>query len=112
MEQERLLKCMALVTSLLFCIQVSGLWFVHDAAYGQLKHQTSEPELGSISGEIYTNRMFGMTYQIPRGWHVDEAAMNESNAPTGDSVSHKSSTLLEISERPSDTPRVRGPGSS
>lgn len=38
-------------------------------------------DLGSISGNVYTNDSLGMTYEFPKGWFVDRAWMNAQNKP-------------------------------
>lgn len=39
-------------------------------------------DLGSISGNVYTNDSLGMTYEFPKGWFVDRAWMDAQNKPT------------------------------
>jgi hypothetical protein len=40
----------------------------------------AKPDPGSVSGNVYTNVLFGMRYEFPDGWHVDEVATNQANA--------------------------------
>lgn len=47
-------------------------------------------DLGSISGNVYTNDSLGMTYEFPKGWVVDRAWMDAQNKPA------------EVGARPTD----------
>jgi len=83
-------------------------------------------DLGSISGNVYTNNSVGMTYEFPKGWFVDHAWIDAQNKPVDlgtrptdpqeaaryDSmVAMKKGThaLLAVSEHGGDTASDRGP---
>jgi hypothetical protein len=83
-------------------------------------------ELGSVSGNVYTNDSLGMTYEFPKGWFVDRAWMEAQNKPADfgtrpndpqeaakyDSlVAMRKGThaLLAVSEKGTDTAQASGP---
>lgn len=67
----------------------------------------TEPDPGSVSGNVYTNEFFGMTYRFPQGWFVDKTETDQYNASTekfrtsqtgnGNSTVRPSYTLLIVS---------------
>jgi hypothetical protein len=69
---------------------------------------------GSISGNVYTNESFGITYVFPQGWFVDKKITDEMNSNAnkfresqseGDqSVFKPSYTLLRVSDGPQQAP--------
>lgn len=90
--------------------------------------QTAQPsaDLGSISGNVYTNDSLGMAYGFPKGWFVDHAWMDMANRPQDPgprpadpaeqakydaTVAAMQSThaLLAVSEHTADTPGGGGP---
>lgn len=90
--------------------------------------QTAQPsaDLGSISGNVYTNDSLGMAYEFPKGWFVDHAWMDMANRPQDPgprpadpaeqakydaTVAAMQSThaLLAVSEHTADTPGGGGP---
>jgi hypothetical protein len=80
----------------------------------------AKPDLGSVSGNVYTNVFFGMRYEFPEGWHVDEVATNQANADAKKLVDRQRAAgaggavqenyqLLEVSKGVPDGPRVGNP---
>jgi len=47
----------------------------------QNSNAASAFDLGSISGNVYTNNSVGMTYEFPKGWFVDRAWIDAQNKP-------------------------------
>jgi hypothetical protein len=70
------------------------------------------PDLGSVSGNVYTNESFGITYTFPQGWVVDKTALSRqtsseqksyaSQPQTDGSTPHGSYTLLMVSKLPEE----------
>jgi hypothetical protein len=70
------------------------------------------PDLGSVSGNVYTNDSFGITYTFPQGWVVDKTALSHqatseekfraSQPQTDGSALHGSYTLLMVSKIPEE----------
>ncbi|HXX19769.1 MAG TPA: hypothetical protein VEJ46_10230 [Candidatus Acidoferrum sp.] len=90
--------------------------------------QTAQPpaDLGSVSGNLYTNDSLGMAYEFPKGWFVDRAWIEAQNKPVDSGprptdpdeaakydsmVAMKQGThaLLAVSERGGDTASDSGP---
>ena len=96
------------------------------ASARQNSNAASAFDLGSISGNVYTNNSVGMTYEFPKGWFVDRAGIDAQNKPQDlgprptdpqeaekyDSmVAMKKGThaLLAVSEHGGDTASDSGP---
>lgn len=70
------------------------------------------PDLGSVSGNIYTNDSFGITYTFPQGWVVDKTALSHQTTseekfhatqPQTDGLTLRGSyTLLMVSKLPEE----------
>jgi hypothetical protein len=70
------------------------------------------PDLGSVSGNVYTNDSFGITYTFPQGWVVDKTTLSHqttseekfhaSQSQTDGSALHGSYTLLMVSKLPEE----------
>lgn len=70
------------------------------------------PDLGSVSGNVYTNESFGITYTFPKNWVVDKSALSRqtsseqkvyaSQPQTDGSTPHGSYTLLMVSKLPEE----------
>jgi hypothetical protein len=45
-----------------------------------------EPDLGSVSGNIYTNKYFGLTLTFPAGWSVQDDAVKKQISDKGKEI--------------------------
>ena len=87
---------------------------------------TSTADLGSVSGNVYTNDSIGVTYEFPKGWFVDRSWIDAQNKPTdlgprpsdpGEAAKYDSMAamkkgthaLLAVSEHGGDTASDTGP---
>lgn len=87
---------------------------VHTLQTGKAK-----PDLGTVSGNVYTNDSLGLTYAFPSGWLVDKDAVdsiNEQPAYASGQAPNKSPSLLMVSQQPEEarcegcsSHSVRGP---
>jgi hypothetical protein len=60
----------------------SNLVFTPSNASGGASQSTAAAvDLGSISGNLYSNDSLGMTYEFPKGWFVDRAWIDVQNKP-------------------------------
>jgi hypothetical protein len=69
---------------------------VHTLQTGKAK-----PDLGIVSGNVYTNDSFGLTYAFPSGWLVDKDAMdsiNEQPTYASGQEPNKNPLLLMVSQ--------------
>jgi len=76
-----------------------------------------------VSGKVYTSDFFGMTYEFPKGWSVDQSAIDTANAPRKRGAptdpndrrvydalnAYRDYVLLEVSQHPAHDSRVAGP---
>ncbi len=89
-SSHRMLKISVIAGMIVMC----GLW-VGPRAQAQQNQDASSaqtrpskitpqtmPDLGSISGNVYTDDFFGITYTFPEGWSVDTTVMDQENAST------------------------------
>jgi hypothetical protein len=112
---------------LMTCRIVMAAVMVVTVVYSQTAAQTTNAgkpqitESGVISGNVYTNGVLGLSYEFPKAWGVDKAAMDYENAPANgpepkdprmkeifDQV-NASQVLLEVAKQPSDTARHADP---
>lgn len=97
---------------------------VTSRVHGSTQAEANLLQAGSISGNTYTNVFFEMTYEFPKGWTVDRAAMDSDNAPRKKpsrpanpndgglydwAVNIEIYNLLEVSQTASESPRVERP---
>lgn len=97
------------------------------AVYSQTPMQPTDAgkpqitESGAISGNVYTNGLLGLSYEFPRDWGVDRAAMDYENARANRPqpkdpkmkevfpLRNDGYVLLEVAKQASDTTRHADP---
>jgi hypothetical protein len=88
----------------------------------QSQMANTQRDLGSVSGNVYTNKGVGITYTFPQGWFVNKTATDKQNGSVKESGGnpspfHNGYNLLTVSKLPEETAlcgncsstRVRGP---
>ena len=111
-------------------VNIAALALAATASAGGARRQSTDTapaaDLGSVSGNVYTNDSLGITFEFPKGWFVDRAWIDGQNKPQDpgprptdpadqaryDSmVAMKKGThaLLAVSQRGGDTAADTGP---
>ena len=100
---------------------VRASWFGDYDASEPFQHEVPRPDkASSVSGNVYTNDLIGLTFRFPQDWTVDNEAMKIANAekPTSTPPSvggepkppvSRTYLLLEVSQRSPKTRIVSGP---
>jgi hypothetical protein len=96
----------------LVALVLSALAYTVTSGAPALAAFQNPPDLGSVSGNVYTNDSFGITYTFPQGWVVDKTALSHqttseekfhaSQPQTDGSEPHGSYTLLMVSKLPEE----------
>jgi Flp pilus assembly protein TadD len=57
-----------------------------DGAKKAAQTNGSEPDIGSVSGNVYTNQFFGFSFEFPKGWTVLDAGAARVTAEAGGAI--------------------------
>jgi tetratricopeptide (TPR) repeat protein len=55
----------------------------------------SEPDIGSVSGNVYTNQFFGFSFEFPKGWTVLDAGVARATVDFGGAIIANGDPMLQ-----------------